>query len=131
MRTRCNKVRGQRGFTLLESLIAMFILAIAMAAVLRASGASTSHVEAMRTRVLADWVAQNRLAMQTVRGEYPGAGTEQDGEETQDGVRLLWHEKVNGTPNPAFRRVVITVFSPDDPKHSLRKLVGFLTQYRR
>ena len=131
MRTRRNRERRQHGFTLLESLVALAILAIAMTAVLRASGASTVHVEALRTRVLADWVAQNRLAMQTVRGEYPGAGTQQNGEETQAGVRLLWHEEVHGTPNPAFRRVVITVTSPGDPKHVLRKLVGFLTQYRR
>lgn len=131
MRSRCSSKVKARGFTLLESLVALAILAIAMAAVLRASGASVEHVEDLRIRVLADWVAQNRLAMQTARGEYPGAGTQQDGEETQDGVRLLWHEDVNGTPNPAFRRVVITVMSPDDPKHVLRKLVGFLTQYRR
>jgi len=120
----------QRGFTLLESLVALAILAIALAAALRASAGSTDHVEAMRTRLLADWVAQDRLALHKVRGDYPDAGS-QDGEETQAGMRLLWHEEVSGTPNPAFRRVEITVSSPDDPKHVLRKLVGFLTLYRR
>jgi len=120
----------QRGFTLLESLVALAILAIALAAALRASAGSTDHVEAMRTRLLADWVAQDRLALRKVRGDYPDAGS-QDGEETQAGMRLLWHEEVSGTPNPAFRRVEITVSSPDDPKHVLRKLVGFLTLYRR
>ena len=120
----------QRGFTLLESLVALAILAIALAAALRASAGSTDHVEAMRTRLLADWVAQDRLALRKVRGDYPDAGS-QDGEETQAGMRLLWHEEVSGTPNPAFRRLEITVSSPDDPKHVLRKLVGFLTLYRR
>ena len=120
----------QRGFTLLESLVALAILAIALAAALRASGGSTDHVEAMRTRLLADWVAQDRLALHKARGDYPDAGS-QDGEETQAGMRLLWHEEVSGTPNPAFRRLEITVSSPDDPKHVLRKLVGFLTLYRR
>lgn len=120
----------QRGFTLLESLVALAILAIALAAALRASAGSTDHVEAMRTRLLADWVAQDRLALHKARGDYPDAGS-QDGEETQAGMRLLWHEEVSGTPNPAFRRVEITVSSPDDPKHVLRKLVGFLTLYRR
>jgi len=120
----------QRGFTLLESLVALAILAIALAAALRASAGSTDHVEAMRTRLLADWVAQDRLALHKARGDYPDAGS-QDGEETQAGMRLLWHEEVSGTPNPAFRRLEITVSSPDDPKHVLRKLVGFLTLYRR
>jgi len=120
----------QRGLTLLESLVALAIRAIALAAALRASGGSTDHVEAMRTRLLADWVAQDRLALHKARGDYPDAGS-QDGEETQAGMRLLWHEEVSGTPNPAFRRLEITVSSPDDPKHVLRKLVGFLTLYRR
>ena len=132
MRTLKRPIRpgGQRGFTLLESLVALAIIAIALAAALRASGAATEHLEQMRIRLLADWVAQNRLALHTAQGDFPSAGP-QDGEETQGGMRLLWHEEVSNTPNPAFRRVEITVFSPDDPKHVLRKLVGFLTLYQR
>ena len=122
--------RSQRAFTLLESLIALAILAIALAAALRASAGSSAHADDMRTRVLADWVAQNRLALHAALNDFPNPGA-LDGAETQGGVRLLWHEEVRGTPNPAFRRVEITVFSPDDPKHSLRKLVGFLNLYRR
>lgn len=124
-------VRRPRGFTLLESLVALAILAIALAAALRASAGSTLHAEEMRTRLLADWVAQNRLAADIAGGAFPDGGAQQEGEETQAGVRLLWHEEVRATPNPAFRRVEITVFAPDDPKHALRRLVGFLTQYRR
>lgn len=120
----------QTGFTLLESLIALAILAIALAAALRASAGSIAHAEDMRARALADWVAQNRLALHMAQGDFPNPGS-QDGEETQADVRLLWHEEVSGTPNPAFRRVEISVSSPDDPKHVLRKLVGFLTLYRR
>lgn len=125
-----SRVRPQLGFTLLESLVALAILAIALAAALRASGASTTHAEEMRTRLLADWVAQNRLALHVANADFPNVGM-QDGEEMQAGVRLLWHEEVSSTPNPAFRRMEITVASPDEPKYVLRKLVGFLTRYQR
>lgn len=131
MRSRHIDAARGRGFTLLESLVALAILAIALSAALRAAAGSADQANDMRVRLLADWVAQNRLAADIVRKEYPQAGTQQEGEETQAGVRLLWREEVSGTPNPAFRRVEITVYSPDHPKHALRRLVGFLTLYKR
>lgn len=121
----------QRGFTLLEALVALAILAIALGAALRASGGAVAHADEMRTRLLADWVAQNRLARHMADHDFPAAGSQQDGEGTQAGVHLQWHEKVKATPNPAFRRLEITVSDPADPKHTLRRLIGFLTLYRR
>lgn len=120
----------QRGFTLLETLVALAILAIAMAAILRAAGAETRHAEELRLRVLADWVAQNRLASHAARGDWISIGT-QNGEETQAGIRLLWREDISSTPNPAFRRIEVSVFMPDDAQHALRKLTGYLVQQRR
>ncbi len=120
----------EHGFTLLEALVAMAILAIALAAALRASAGSTSHVHDLRTRLLADWVAQNRLALHAARNDFPASG-QQEGDETQAGQRLHWHEEVSDTPNPAFRRMEITVTAPDDPKHALRTLTGFLTAHPR
>lgn len=110
--------------------MALAIFAIAMAAVSRASGASTVHAGEMRIRLLADWVAQNRLALQTAHNAFPAPGR-QTGEEIQAGRRLLWSEKVDATPNPAFRRVEITVAAAGDPQHALRKLTGFLVLHRR
>jgi general secretion pathway protein I len=120
----------QNGFTLLETLVALAILAIAMAAILRAAGAETQHTEELRLRLLADWTAQNRLALHAARGDWIAVGA-QEGEDTQAGVRLMWREEISNTPNPGFRRVEVSVFTPDDPKHSLRKLSGFLVEQRR
>lgn len=124
------KKSEERGFTLLETLVALAILAIALAAVMRATGAGTNHAEAMRGRVLADWVAQNRLAQHAARGDFLPPGI-QNGEETQAGIRLLWKEEIGVTPNPAFRRIEVSVYAPDAPEYALRRLTGFLTQQRR
>lgn len=110
--------------------MALAILAIALAAVLRAAGAQTRHAEELRLRLLADWVAQNRLALHAAQGDWIAIGT-QNGEDTQAGMRLLWREEISNTPNPAFRRIEVGVFEPDDPQHALRKLTGYLVEQRR
>lgn len=122
--------KGQSGFTLLETLVALAILAIALAAVFRATGAATNHAGEMRIRLLADWVAQNRLALHAARGDWLAVGT-QNGEETQAGVRLLWKEEISSTPNPAFRRIEISISTPDETRYALRKLSGYLVEVPR
>jgi general secretion pathway protein I len=130
MRHPAMNISSARGFTLLETLVALAVLAIALAAVLRAAGAETRHAEELRARLLADWVAQNRLALHAANGDWLASGT-QNGEDTQAGMRLLWREDISDTPNPAFRRIEVDVFAPDDERHALRKLVGYLVQQRR
>jgi general secretion pathway protein I len=128
MKSVINQSRSEsKGFTLLETLVALAILAIALAAVMRATGAGTNHAEAMRMRVLADWVAQNRMAQHAARCDFFPPGI-QNGEETQAGIRLMWKEEIGVTPNPAFRRIEVSVYAADDAEYALRRLTGFLVQ---
>lgn len=123
-------MKSQSGFTLLETLVALAILAIALGATLRATGASTAHVDALRLRLVADWVAQNRLALHAARGDWLPEGM-QEGDETQAGIPLHWVEKISSTPNPAFRRIDVRVSTAEEPRQELRQLSGFLVQFRR
>lgn len=120
----------QRGFTLLEVLVALAILAITMAAVARTASSSIHHVEALRTRVIADWVAQNRLAQHQARGDWPTPGI-QTGEEMQAGLAYPWREEVIATPNPTMSRIVVNVYAPDDKTHTLSELTGYLVKFPR
>lgn len=122
--------RAQQGFTLLESVIALAILAIALAAVLRATSSSISHVDALRYRLLADWIAQDRIALHTGRGDWLPVG-QQQGEAVQAGIDYVWREDISATPNPAFRRIEVSVAAKDEPEQSLRRLSGYLVQFPR
>jgi general secretion pathway protein I len=120
----------QQGFSLLEVLVALAILAISMAAVSRTSSSSILHTEALRTRITADWVAQNRLALHQARGDWLPTGI-QRGEEEQAGQTYHWREEIFPTPNPTMRRIVVSVSAPKDSQLVLRELSGYLAQYPR
>jgi len=119
-----------RGFTLLETLVALAVLAIALAAIMRTASSETNHTNDLRLRQLAEWVAQDRMALHNARGDWIPVGT-QNGESTQAGIRFLWKEEISATPNPSFRRIDIGIYEPEDDKYALRKLSGYLVEQRR
>jgi len=111
------------GFTLLETLVALAILAIALSAAFRAVGATTLSAAGLRDRTLAGWVAQNRLAELRAGTRFPPMGRN-EGQARQGRQTFLWREDVRSTPNPLFRRVDVTVLSADGGT-PLAKLSGY------
>lgn len=119
------KRRQARGFTLIEVLVALAILAVALAAASRASAMMADSSSALRERLLASWVAQNRLAELQARRAWPEAGT-REGETEQAGVKLIWRETASSTQNRAFRRIEISVAAAERSDHALARLTGYL-----
>lgn len=113
------------GFTLLETLVALAVLAIALSAAFRAVAMSTTTADELRLRVLADWVAENRLAEHRALRRWPATAAA-DGEADQAGVRFRWHEEVKATLMPQFRRVDIKVYQLGSD-HALSALSGLVT----
>ena len=107
-------------------LVALAIVAVALAAGFRSVTQSADTATALKARTLALWVAQNRLAAAQLEIPGPAVG-DQEGNETQAGALFTWHQTVSGTPNPAFRRVEITVADASRPDYVLSRLVGYVS----
>lgn len=119
--------RLSRGFTLIEVMVALAILAVALAAASRASAMMADSSTELRQRLLASWVAQNRLAELQARRVWRDAGTH-EGEAEQAGLKMTWRETVSATPNPAFRRIEISVSAKGRDDHALARLTGYLAR---
>jgi general secretion pathway protein I len=118
-------VKRLRGFTLVEILVALAIIAIALTAGMRALTQATDTAAALKARTLALWIAQDRLAAAQIATPWPALGNYK-GEAQQAGATFLWQANVTTTPNPAFRRVEIVVAEPHTPDYAIAKLTGFL-----
>lgn len=113
------------GFTLIEVLVALAIIAIALLAALRSAGQTTRNMEALRARLLAGWVAENLLAEQRARADWPLPGIQQ-GTQYEARIEFIWRKEIIATPNRAFRRVDVFVFQAPDKTHTLAHLTGFV-----
>ncbi len=119
---RCAK---RAGFTLIEVLVALAIVAIALMSALRAAGQGTNTVGELRSRLLAGWVAENLLAEHRARRDWLPLGI-QRGSGREGGLDFTWREEVIATPNPSFRRVDVRVFATAEESHALAHLAGFV-----
>jgi general secretion pathway protein I len=117
--------KPSRGFTLLEVLVALAIVAIALSAAVRATGISIDSSTAVRENLLASWVAQNRLAELTARHIFPALGSS-SGSISEAGRNFTWEEIVTATPNSDFHRVEIQVRASGSG-HVAASIIGYLS----
>lgn len=117
----------QRGFTLVEILVALAIVAVALSAGMRALAQATDGSTLLKQRTLALWIAQNRLALMQLAVPAPAIAIDQ-GVADEAGSRFAWRQTITATPNPAFRKIEIVVVDPSTPEYALSSLVGYLGQ---
>ncbi|MDB5784496.1 type II secretion system minor pseudopilin GspI [Caballeronia mineralivorans] len=106
-----HQLQPTRGFTMIEVLVALAIIAVALAASLRAVGALATGEADLHRRLLAGWSADNELAQLRLTHTFPDIGT-RTFDCSQGNLKLICTDRVSTTPNPIFRRVEVIVESP-------------------
>jgi general secretion pathway protein I len=112
-----------RGFTLIEVLVALAIVAITLIAGLQATAALTRNTERQTQRVLAQLCAENAFAQLRLSRQLPDVG---DSERncSQAGRELRLRLLVQPTPNPNFRRVEVRMAQDGQPVLQLATVMG-------
>jgi general secretion pathway protein I len=114
---------AQGGFTLVEVLVALGIVAIALMAGAQASTALTRNAQRQSDVLLAHLCAENELVKTRLSRQMPAIGDAMQSCE-QAGRRFDVSIIVRPTPNPSFRRVDAQVFDGTSPVLRLSTIVG-------
>ncbi len=103
---------AQRGFTLIEVLIALVIVALGMSALLETLGSAADTSTWLRDKTFAQWIAFNQLETLRLSGTMPTAGTT-DGELDYAGRHWRWRQVVSDLGLPGVLRVDVKVEPAD------------------
>ncbi|RPE73043.1 general secretion pathway protein I [Tibeticola sediminis] len=117
--------RGWAGFTLIEVLVALAIVAVALGAASRSALTLTDAADRQREALLAGLCAQNALVQLRLARTLPAVG-ESTQSCIQGGKTYTVALTVRPTPNPALLRLTIRV---DDGEITRAETVALASRY--
>jgi len=118
----------KKGFTLIECLVALLIIAIVLASATKAIGVSVDDVHDNYVREAAMWVADNKISQYYLERVYPNLGATTY-KADMAGVSFVMSTDVVETGNPYFRRVNIAVSEASKPDYIVYTTATFIAQY--
>ena len=117
--------RVQSGFTLIEILVAMTIIAVGVSALVASAAASTSRADYLREREFGRWAASNALAELQSVPAWPDVGT--TNKEVEMG-QFIWYVRTITQPvaDEDLRRVDVQVRLNEDADNYIYTVAGFV-----
>jgi general secretion pathway protein I len=113
------------GFTLIEVLVALFIVALTLITGVKASNTLMQSAERQKSTLLAQLCIDNYLVSMRLSKQLPGTG-EQISTCQQASQNITLKVQINTTPNPSFRRMDIQAFELSTPVLSVSTVLGLL-----
>jgi general secretion pathway protein I len=123
--TRPGAQRSGMGFTLLEILIALAVIAIALAAIVGETAQRLGSAARLTDRTLAHWVAMNQIVTQQLSTTWPAVGSTSDSTEMA-GREWFWTLKVSITDDADVRRLDVEVRAKKGDEQPLSTAIAYL-----
>ena len=117
----------QSGFTLIEVMVALTIIAIALGALLNTSGTQASSAAYLKQKTLAHWIATNELTQIRISKEFPDIGDERGSTEMAN-KEWYWIRTTKKTADDNARKVSYTLYADEDYEQNLTSLIAYVTR---
>ncbi len=114
------------GFTLIEVLVALAIIAISLGAVLSTSGSQASGASYLKQKTIAHWVAMNEITQLQIEKSINATGT-RDGDSEMAGVKWYWTRKITKTEFDGVFEIEFRVYRDKKRENALTKLVSYVS----
>ena len=120
-----------KGFTLIEVMIALSVVAIGLMATLKAVNEEVSGANLTRNKMIALWVLENKVAEIRLNPLLPNTGIN-EGQQTLFNQTWQWQTNTTNTANTKIRKVEVSILQPNskDKKDTLLKQSIYLGDLR-
>ncbi len=115
------------GFTLIEVMVALTIIAISLGALLNTSGAQANSATYLKQKTLAHWVAVNELTQIRISKVFPDIG-DKKGSTTMANHDWYWIRTTKKTEDKDALEVTFTLYADKDYQKNLTSLIGYATR---
>ena len=118
--------KKSKGFTLLEVMVALAVVAFALGGAIKVVGNAASNTARMNDRTIANWVALNQIAELQITKAWPKVG-EQEGDSEMADRKWEWEQATISTEDENIRRVELSVWEDGNKNSSpVVTVVSFL-----
>ncbi|MCW8931065.1 MAG: type II secretion system minor pseudopilin GspI [Gammaproteobacteria bacterium] len=122
-----NAAPVQKGFTLIEIIIALMVISVALGAVIATTSNSIKHGAHIKDKTIALWVAQNAIADISIRKDWLSTGMKTQ-DVTMSGRQWFIKNNVTQTPDKNMRKMDVSIYTDQSAENKVLSLIAYIVK---